>query len=290
MSEKTLDTLVPDIYSLLEEGKDFDVKRVRVLARDLSIAIAKKLTPRKREVRPEKIVPSNLGKPDREIWMNHNHPLTEKKEWSQTQLLNFLYGDIWEEILLWLAEEAGHKVEGKQKRVTLEGVGGYQDAEIDGIVVDVKTALAFNKFAKGDLFKPEGDPYGYIGQISHYAQAKSGKSWENHEESGAFLATDKTGRLALLEVDAWDQIDARGRIKYLRKMIKMDEPPEEKCYKPVPAGKSGSMELNRNCGFCRHRKTCWPDTRAFQYKNAVRHFVKVSETKPPTVPEISDET
>ena len=53
----------------------------------------------------------------------------------------------------------------------VEGVTGHQDCIIDGVVVDCKSAsgVGFDKFKHNKL--AEDDPFGYVAQISAYAEA-----------------------------------------------------------------------------------------------------------------------
>jgi len=80
---------------------------------------------------------------------------------------------------------SGHKVTDQQKEVEVEGVIGHQDSMIDGILVDCKSAstASFQKFKNNNLL--EDDPFGYIAQISAYAEA-------NGVDEAAFLAIDKS--------------------------------------------------------------------------------------------------
>ena len=59
-----------------------------------------------------------------------------------------MFGDILEELLLFLAKEAGHTVTGQQDTLSISGVNGHRDAIIDGRLVDVKSAssYSFRKF------------------------------------------------------------------------------------------------------------------------------------------------
>ena len=56
-----------------------------------------------------------------------------------------------------------------------------------------------------------------------------------------------------------EMIDAEDRIKYLKKVLERDTPPN-KCYNPVPDGQSGNMKLNTGCSYCRFKFECWEDT------------------------------
>lgn len=74
----------------------------------------------------------------RKQWYDTNAP-ESAEDMDPHTLLKFLYGNILEEIILFLAEEAGHSVEKRQATVELDGIVGH-DAIIDGTLVDVKSA------------------------------------------------------------------------------------------------------------------------------------------------------
>ena len=90
---------------------------------------------------------SNVGRPERQLYYEV-HGVGEEgqkpEELRPQTMLQFMFGDVWESILLYLAKEAGHTVTHEQSEVTLNGVKGHNDAIIDGVVVDVKSASPFS--------------------------------------------------------------------------------------------------------------------------------------------------
>ena len=183
------------------------------------------------------------------------------------------------------ASIAGHDVKDQQKEVSVGGVVGHQDCVIDGVLVDVKSASSssFRKFKQNKL--TEDDPFGYIAQISAYAQA-------NNLKEAAFLAIDKsTGELTLAPVHSMEFINAEARIKHLKGLVDSDVIPD-RCYDPIPDGKSGNSKLPVGCVFCSHKRECWADAnagrgiRVFKYAQGKRYLVQVS--KEPDVPEVMD--
>lgn len=281
--KKTIDTLVDDIYNIIENGKEFSDESIRKLARNIALVLRERWKPRTDERREFRLRPSNFGTPDRKLWFESRRNPEEKK-WEPQQLLNFFFGDMWEEVLLWLAEEAGHTVENNQGVVKMEGMLGHMDAKIDGVVTDVKTAANPTKFSMGTIFKE--DPYGYMYQGAFYTQGDEGKEFVNCTNDFAFLSSDKVGGLHLLRVDSMELPDARGRARVARKILKMEEPPKEKCFKPEPYGKSGNKILNKNCTYCPFMKECWGnEVRAFKYANGIKYFTEV--VSEPNVEEIT---
>ena len=111
---------------------------------------------------------SALGKPDRQIWYDA-HPDGSKEALTPKTYLKFLYGDVIEQVFLFLAKEAGHVVEREQEEVEVDGIKGHIDAVIDGVVVDVKSASSFGYKKFKDKTVTEEDPFGYVAQLAGYA-------------------------------------------------------------------------------------------------------------------------
>ena len=59
-------------------------------------------------------------------------------------LIAFLFGDIVEEVVLFLARAAGHEVTDEQKEIEINGVRGHIDGRVDGLPVDVKSASSYS--------------------------------------------------------------------------------------------------------------------------------------------------
>lgn len=273
MPSKTIDTLIDDIYGLV--GSD-NIELNEDLLNSLGGDLANLMRMRLSEPRgPARLRMSALGKPDRQLWYEIKSDLAGEVLPDQVQL-KFMFGDLWELVLLFLAEAAGHEVVLKQAEVELNGVVGHIDAIIDGVVVDVKSAstFAFRKFDSGTL--PDDDPFGYMEQLAGYCTALE-------KRDGAFLAVDKTtGKLALLRFPYSDlePYCIEERIDHLKSVLASDETPE-RCFEPVPEGKSGNMVLGINCSYCPFKHHCWSDVnggiglRTFIYSTGPKHFVKV---------------
>lgn len=241
--------LVTNIYKALTDGAEVTPEVAEEFGQSLAQIIKARLEESK--VRPFTLRMSNLGKGARQLWyMKHHEP--EEKLGGHT-LLKFLVGDIVEHTLLFLAEAAGHNVTAKQAEVTLNGIKGHIDADIDGVTVDVKSAssYAFKKFKNGTLH--EDDPFGYIEQISGYSKTR--------DTAGAFLAMDKTtGHLAYLEYPKEDLhvFKIEDRIEYLKELLESPTEPE-RCYPDEKMGESGNRKLGTNCSYCDFKKRCWAD-------------------------------
>lgn len=186
----------------------------------------------------------------------------------------FLYGDLIEQIVLFLCKEAGHTVTDEQKEVEVDGVLGHIDAIIDGVVVDVKSAspYSYQKFKNNQIF--EDDPFGYIPQISGYANVLT------PTEAPAFLAFDKvSGDICLTPVSTsiTQQFKPEDRIEHLKEVIKSPTPPP-RCYTDEADGKSGNRKLGTGCSYCGFKSECWPGLRTFIYSNGPRYLTHVTRT------------
>ena len=282
---KTINTLVPDIYNLFD-GHECNEENVQKFGQAVANVVASRLNSSGDSYRPT-LRFSNIGRPcDRQLYYDvRGH---DKAPLLPHTKIKFLFGDIIEEMLLFLAEEAGHTVTDQQKEVELEGIKGHMDCKIDGITMDVKSASsrAYEKFSKGYL--AEQDSFGYIGQISAYTQAEG-------EEVGGFLAMDKqNGHLCTHFPDEY--IDATDRIQHLKAITAEGEPVPERCFSSVPISKtdkSGNLRLGMECSYCGHKERCWEDAnngqglRTFLYSNGPKYLTKVN--KLPRVPELDME-
>lgn len=274
---KQLNTLVADIYSLFDPkvGHEPNEENLEAFCQNLKELLKVRLS--QRDGLGDTIRFSSLGKKDRQLWYDANG--FEKEELTAKTYFKFLYGDVIEQLVLFLCKEAGHTVEHEQMEIEADGVKGHIDAIIDGVVVDVKSAspYAYQKFKDGTLF--EKDSFGYIPQISGYSEEIT------PGRGGAFLAFDKVhGDICILNVGGSITADfkPRPRIAHLKKMVLQPEPPE-RCYDDVEDGKSGNRKLGTECGYCGHKSRCWPGLRGFAYAGAPRYLTRV--VKVPDVPE-----
>lgn len=268
---KLLSNLVKDIYRVVKDGAPVTEEQADKFGKSLSDLIATRLKEDKQ--RPFTLRMSNIGKGARQLWYEKRYPNSE--ELPAHTLIKFIFGDILESLLLFLADVAGHKVTAHQAEVDLDGIKGHIDADIDGVTVDVKSASthSFRKFADGTL--ADNDAFGYIEQLSGYCKAR--------DTDGAFLAVDKqNGHVTYLPYSKEDLavFDVSSRIAYMKEQIELDTEPE-RCYTDEPEGKSGNMALGVNCSYCAHKFRCWADTnggiglRVFQYASGPKFLTKV---------------
>jgi len=269
-TDKQLDTLVEDIYALFnpEVMHEPNEENLEYFATTLKEVLRTRLAMREDVRSPLRF--SALGRKDRQLWYDA-HPDGNEEELTSKTFFKFLYGDVIEALLLFLAKEAGHSVEMEQAEVEVDGVLGHIDAIVDGVVVDVKSASPFGykKFEKGDVVGD--DPFGYVAQLSGYANVLTpGKE-------AAWIAMDKVSGdicVSRLSSSIIKDHDPGERIAELKEIIDAPEPPE-RCYEPVPDGKSGNLALSTPCSYCKHRTRCYPDTRVFLTGSGPKFLTKV---------------
>ena len=277
MNQKPLNTIVPDIYGLLENLSNGEPLPITEEALDATMASMKEAilhwaTPRPRDT-DFTVRMSNVGKPSRQMWFEKRDPNGRGSVDGATQI-KFLYGHILEEVVLMLVRMAGHNVTDEQKEVTVNGIVGHMDCKINGQVVDVKSAskFAFNKFMKGTL--ADDDPFGYLGQLAGYEKAEG-------TDRGGFLVINKeSGELCMYVPDDLDKPNIDTKINTLLDELKLDTPPEL-CYTPTPDGKKGNMQLPKGCTWCKYKYECHKDAndgaglRTFKYSTGYKYLTHV---------------
>ena len=107
---KTIDTLVKDIYSLMEtkeipEGVDAD-QAIDDFGENIKQLMKKEFSNYKRDKRTLRL--SNVGRDDRYLWNLHQGKEQEKIE--PHTYIKFMYGHLIEEMLLCLTKLSGHTV------------------------------------------------------------------------------------------------------------------------------------------------------------------------------------
>jgi len=283
---KTIDTLSQDIRDIIDEGFIPSEENLEVMAENIKDLLRTRFTDYKEKGEPKTLRMSNLGKGMRALYYDLKEENPPNQIYSAENRVRFLIGDLLEQLFIFFIKEAGHELSSEQLELEIDGVLGHPDGVVDGVPLDIKTASTYSyrdKFANGNLLlNPDSDSFGYVGQISAYAQALGAKQ-------AAFLAIDKQhGDWCVLEVDEMDMINASDRIADVRHHLDNDELPE-RCYEPV-THKNGNIELNKNCFWCRHKHECHSDAndgqgiRTFQYSNKKVDFIHIE--KLPKVDEV----
>lgn len=269
---KKLETLPQDVYNLFDPESDHEASEELL---DEFCENLKDILRLRLQASPRReggaIRFSSLGKPNRQIWMD-SHPDPENEEPMPAKTyLKFLYGDVIEQLYLYLAKEAGHSVTDEQREIEVDGIKGHIDAIIDGTVVDVKSASSYGytKFATNTV--EQDDPFGYVAQLAGYASVLT------PDKEAAWWAVDKSSgdncisELSKMTIKYHPPAE---RITHLKEVVASDTPPEL-CYEPVPDGKSGNMKLPVGCSYCKHKFRCHPGLRTFLYSTGPRFLTTV---------------
>lgn len=255
---KAISSLVKDIYDLVQNPPDsLDPALTEDFGKRLAQTVAGKLSRSGRQ--PPRLRVSNLGdKCDRRLWYSVNHPELAEPLSAATRI-KFLFGDILELLLLFLAKAAGHTVENEQAEISINGVKGHIDGTIDRALVDCKSASTYS-FAK---FRDHGlesdDAFGYLTQLGAYgSQVGEGN---NH-----FLAIDKQHGHVVL--DSWPKAkEDFGALVARKRSVLSSSAPPERGFHDEPFQASGNRKLGVSCSYCPFKFHCWPGLRTFYYSN-----------------------
>jgi hypothetical protein len=282
---KTLDTLVPDIYEIFTRTHVLSEENLEAFAEGVKGSVKRAIeeagTKDTKHLRM-----SIMGLPNRKIWymLNTETPQVLKP----SDYIKFIFGHILEHLLLLLVKEAGHIVANEQLEVVVDGIPGTLDCTIDGIPIDCKSASAysFKKF-KNDTLHLD-DPFGYIGQISGYAEALG------IEEGGFLVINKESGELVVTLLDSMDLLNFPSRVTEVKDFISEPYPPADKCYPDEIDGKSGNKVLSKSCGWCAFKFDCWKESnggeglRVFEYANGPKYFTEVNRA--PRVEEVTNDS
>lgn len=269
---KQLDTIVEDIYDLFRNKPKFHEDRIKGFA----TALAERIQERMEEERGKPALRmSQLGaKCDRQLWYKINVPELAEALPPEAKI-KFLFGDILEEFLLFLAEETGHDVKGRQDELNIGGVKGHRDAIIDGTLVDAKSAssYSFQKFA--NHLSWEDDSFGYIDQLGAYLEGSQQDDQLTNKDAAAFLVIDKTLGKITLDVHHKRHIDYEEKVRDKQAIVRQPAPPP-RAFFDKPEGKSGNRKLGIECSYCSFKNICWPNLRTFYYSKGPVYLTHVA--------------
>lgn len=261
---KKIETLVEDIYALFDNDVEIKEEDAIEFGKTLGQMLVRRLST-KREKPSVRL--SNAGTPcSRKLWYTVNTPQLAEKLDAPTRI-KFLFGDITEELILFLARLAGHTVEREQETVNVAGVPGHIDAVVDGELVDVKSAspYSFDKFKEG--LTDETDGFGYRTQLGSYRTALGHKR-------AHFLAVNKVLGHLHLATEYDDGRDYQRLVEEAKLSVRAAEPPP-RGFGDVPDGKSGNRKLGIQCSYCSFKDTCWPGLQVVPYANGPRFLTAV---------------
>ena len=279
-------TLVDDIYGVVQGNGGWDKVVNDYFVSNLGETMMKRLGPSAPYPKGT-LRMSSIGQPcERKLWYSVNQPETSEELRAATEL-KFLYGDMLEELLLSLAVAAGHKVEGRQDELRIEGIVGHRDAVIDGVTVDIKSAstYGFRKFKDHSL--EEEDPFGYLYQLGSYVYGGQEDLLVKDKDGGAFLVIDKQHGHLCLDYYDFKKIGVLDDIpnlyaRRIRQTASSTLPPRG--FPTEAEGKSGNRRLGINCSYCEYKHQCHTGLRTFLYSRGPVFLTDVK--KEPNVMEV----
>lgn len=270
----SIHTLIPDIYELLRSGRAWLPEPD---AQALGLDIGRRLSEQfNRENRKPTLRMSKLGPQcSQAVWYSIHRP--DLAAPLQPWVLNkFAYGHILEAWVVALAKAAGHRVEGEQDELIVDGIVGHRDCVIDGRIVDVKSAASqsLGKFETGSI--ANSDTFGYLDQLDAYMVGSLADPLVEVKDKGYLLAIDKQlGHLALHEHTCRpDHI--RQRIADYKAIVALDRPPPCTC-ETVSDGEGGNVKLGVRASYSDYKFVCWPHLRTALYAKGPVFFTHVSK-------------
>jgi len=275
---KTVDTLLDDIYKLVEGGTSPSTANNHV-----HVSYDKWFNKEERTREDKVLYFSEVGDPcPRRLWYKYNMPSVGEKPDGRS-LLKFFYGDILEELVLNVAEDAGHSVTSKQERVTYEVgdgwvVRGRIDAIIDGVPVDVKSVTKYSE----EKFKNNlvDDPFGYYQQLNGYATTL------NADNAGFLTIQKELGHVNYYPIEVNKGL-FKLQAEHAVETVSLESLNSIQRLEPVPASKtSKNKKLCTSCSYCNFKKECWPEMRTFLYASGPEFLVEVVDV--PRVMEVTD--
>lgn len=252
--------------------------------------LASSLADSSSEREPNKLWATDVGNScSRQLWYKLHLPHEGENLQGHT-LFKFLYGDLIEELVVFMLREAGHEVKDEQRRVKLElasgwVVSGKQDLVLDGTMCDVKSTSSYGFKRYKDGLTEENDSFGYLWQLSYYAHFTP--SVLKQKDTGILLFVDKqNGHIAPVEVPLYTEEEVYGRIVQHIDAIDNPAPPPRLTNATKPYGKSGNECLDTKCSYCPFKSICWPGLQGYAYSHGPVWFTNV--TNVPKVPKLEE--
>lgn len=296
MSPPSVHTLGVDIYGVLDANVEHTPDSIRAAhyAMNIGGAFAKATLKRDKPRQLGKLWASDLGKRClRQSWYKFNLPTAEAPLTGNTKF-KFLYGNILEEAVLYMAEEAGHVVRYPQERVETIikdwDVTGKIDCTIDNVLVDVKStsSYGFTRYRHG--INASNDSFGYLQQLAFYSA--HGDFPHDSAEQGFVWIDKQNGHILYSGAAVENRSSIDGRASSIIDAVEQkDESLVPKGYAPEPYGKSGNEALGIGCSYCPFKRECWKASnggrglRTFLYNHKPVDFTTVK--REPKVEEIT---
>lgn len=296
---KTISTLIDDVYTLLgDANKDMviDDQRLLELASKMASHVKDEIVDPDRSNREPGVVyvtqiTSNCP---RRRWYEYNHQAKgiSKEKINGSNRFKFLYGDLIEESVLFLAEMAGHDVQLRQERLEMvmqRGSENYKlagriDAVIDGVLVDVKSmeSFTFDKFKKGEY----DDKWGYGNQLLSYDLMMRNDKRYTPPTQRMILGINKlNGKMHL------DTLTPNATFSVSKAVADAVTPDKIRVHPQRETEKvAGCVRLSASCAYCPFKVDCYKDEgglRVYAYSDGPKFVVGTPE-KAPKAPDITE--
>ena len=198
--------------------------------------------------------------------------------------IKYTYGHIIEQLVLQLARKAGHRVEGEQDELVVDGVKGHRDCVIDGCLVDIKSMSTRGIEKLKNKTMAQDDPFGYLDQLDGYSLGSLLDPLVTVKDKAYLLGVDKTlGHMVLYEHEVRHE-NIRRRIAELKRIAGLAVPPAC-CCGTRDEGSSGNIGLDVRASYSPYKHKCFPHLRTFLYASGPVYLTKV--VRLPNVPEIT---
>ena len=269
---KTIYTLIPDIYQLVQQEGWQDGLTCTLKAGEGRSRSSLRL--------------SGMGpKCPRAFWYSVHHPELAESLPPQAEI-KYCYGHIIEQLILQLARKAGHTVEGEQDEIIVDGVTGHRDCVIDGCLCDIKSqsSRAIEKLRSKSI--ASDDPFGYLDQLDGYSLGCLNDPLVKIKDKAYLIGVDKTlGHMAYYEHTVRHERIAT-IIKERKRIARLAHPPACECG-TRPEGLSGNIGLDVRASYSPYKYQCFPHLRTFLYADGPKYLTKVVKT--PNVTEVFHE-
>jgi len=291
---KTIDTLVKDIEEVLLNGANTTEDHIERFGRLVADTMYRRINEAKREFT---LRLSNIGHPCvRKLWLDKHRPDGKEPLRASTKF-KFLFGDLAELLLLFLADLAGHEVKDQQKERNLYGIPGHSDATIDGRLVDAKSASSFSFKKFKDGLRKEVDSFGYLGQIGGYHKSAQDDVGVRDKERASFLVVDKQHGHITLDTHTFkhDELDWETSVRDRVDIVSNPDVIPDRAYSDIEDGykkkdtgqfqPNGNKKLDTVCSYCDQKFNCWEGIRIFLSSSGPRYYTTV--VKEPRMKEIT---
>lgn len=212
---------------------------------------------------------SNVGRPLCQLKLEAAGVVGESSPY--TGKLTSLFGDLIEAMALAAMKAAGINIQSINEKVSMEIGGitlqGTYDVIIDGKLYDIKSV---SKYQWDTKYGPAGgfdkilrdDPFGYVAQGYAYAYCKEipfgGWIVINKNTAEWHICEAPSDASGELSKSCLALIDKNIRAIMTNEPFKREFNDELEYFRRKP---TGNRILGSTCGWCKYKKTCWPDAK-----------------------------